>query len=139
MASENMPNVQNECVRLRYLRWEDKFAAEKPFKRFADIPADAPPSERGNVTFEEGPEEIVTDVRGCNQKFTLDDNGFAFINYTAPFTNWENPDAIVVEFYQEVTSLLKEQVDDVDLVHIFEHRVSQYRKYYLLLLRFTAD
>ncbi|OIW28678.1 hypothetical protein CONLIGDRAFT_577319 [Coniochaeta ligniaria NRRL 30616] len=120
---QNKPS--HELVRLRYLQWDDKFLTEKPFQLYADIPADSPSSLRGNVSFEEGEPEKIHDVRGCDHEFTLDGQGFKFINLRTDFANWDDPRAVQNGYYQEMETVLQDNVEGADHVHIFEHRVNQ--------------
>lgn len=114
----------HQSARLKYIKWDPKYLREKPFQLYADIPVDAPNSLRGNVAFEEGPVEKIQDVRAEGEEFTLNTHGFVFSNFQTSFTDWEDNDAVHTDFYREMQQLLKQRVDGADLVHVFEHRVS---------------
>jgi len=61
-------------AKLTYLEWHDHYKTEKPFMVIR-YPDDPPEVNGGNVTFKEGEEEIIHDIRGHEDDFTLDGNG----------------------------------------------------------------
>lgn len=110
-------------VKLKYLKWDDKYEIEKPFQLYADIPPDSPQTVRGNVRFEEGELEMIQDARIQPSKFALDSHGFEFVSFKTTFSDWKNRQAVQTQFYSEVEQLLKDAVKGADIVHIFEYRV----------------
>ena len=66
--------THNIPAKLTYLEWHDHYETEKPFMVIR-YPDDPPEMTGGNVTFKEGDEEIIHDIRGHEGDFTLDGNG----------------------------------------------------------------
>ncbi|KAH8764190.1 putative 7 alpha-cephem-methoxylase [Diaporthe sp. PMI_573] len=60
--------------RFSYLEWEDKFKDEKPFYLFHDLPPGTSPS---NFRTKKGTSEVVHNLRGIEDQFNLDQNGFS--------------------------------------------------------------
>ena len=61
-------------AKLTYLEWHDHYETEEPHLVLT-TPDDPPDAYAGNVTFKEGDEEIIHDVRGHEDEFTLDKQG----------------------------------------------------------------
>ncbi|KAG4424071.1 hypothetical protein IFR04_002767 [Cadophora malorum] len=114
--------MPDEYQSLRYARWNDRFNTEKPYVIVSVLPGiDA--SQQSNIEFYEAPPEIIYDVRGRENDFNLDDNGFAFVNHSFPDFDVTNPDLVESLYQPEVEKFLKSHVDGVDRVLFFDHRV----------------
>ena len=61
-------------AKLTYLEWHDHYETEEPHFVLT-TPDDPPDAYAGNVTFREGDEEIIHDVRGHEDDFALDKHG----------------------------------------------------------------
>ncbi|KAF2809389.1 uncharacterized protein BDZ99DRAFT_509002 [Mytilinidion resinicola] len=110
-------------MKLKYFQWDEKYRTEKPFQLYADIPAGVPDSIRGNVKFTDGETETIEDVRGQEEKYSLDNHGFAFCGFETDFCGWEEKTAVETEYYRQMEEILTTKVPGADLVHIFEHRL----------------
>jgi hypothetical protein len=119
-----MMATHDQVIKLKYFKWDEKYRQEKPFQLYADIPIDLPDSIRGNVKFEDGEPETIHDVRGTEPDYNLDEHGFCFRKFETNFSNWEDENIVVAEYYPQIEHLLKQEVGGADLVHIFEFRVS---------------
>jgi hypothetical protein len=114
--------MPDELHSLRYARWDDRFAHEKPYVVISDIQG-LPEDRKTNISFMNAPEEIIHDVRGHEEDFNLDENGFVFIKHKFSDFDVYNP-GLVEKFYKtEVEKFLKSKVDGVDQVVFFDHRV----------------
>ena len=76
-----------------------------------------------NLEAEKGDEEIMHDVRGVEKSFTLDGNGFCYLTRPPEFRDWYSPEAIETVYLEEVKRILREEVEGVDHVEIFDWRV----------------
>jgi hypothetical protein len=117
------PNDQE--VSLEYLEWQPLYAEEKPFEILIDIPKEFVGDKRTNLVFKKYPNERISDVRGKEDSFTLDVNGFAFRTHGTAMRKEEWADEHLVEskYFKEVEDLLRKELDGVDRVHIFDWRL----------------
>ncbi|KAI9795222.1 MAG: hypothetical protein M1833_007304 [Piccolia ochrophora] len=100
-------SVLYETTQLNFLQWQDIYNTEKPFELMTDIPADAPDQRRTNLVFHSVGEQKIRDVRGVEDRYSLDAHGFAY--RTAPFPFAE--------------SLLRGRVRIINLWRPFYHTV----------------
>jgi len=106
---------------LFYLKRLELYEHEKPFEMYMDIPADAP-DQRGRNTEFEVKSQVIQDMRGRIGEFTLD--GFGFCVRRFPVTPGSLKKEDVQENYlPQVEQFLKDEVDGVDLIRIFDWRV----------------
>jgi len=68
-------------ARLRYIKWDDKFLTEKPYHLYMDPPPGLPIS---NYTIIPGPVETIHNLRGREDDFNLNDNGFVVVHQPFP-------------------------------------------------------
>src|SRR5947207_1736367 len=73
----------DSLAKLTYLEWHDHYKTEKPFMAL-DIPEDAVDKRGGNITFKQGEEEVIHDIRGHEKDFTLDGHG---LHHPPPIVN----------------------------------------------------
>ncbi|KAG6028783.1 hypothetical protein E4U41_000586 [Claviceps citrina] len=66
-----------------YLQWKPIFHQEKPYYLYTDPPPGYP---NANFATKPGHPEPIHDVRGQEDRFSLDDNGFAFGRQEYPFS-----------------------------------------------------
>lgn len=66
--------AHDAVTKFTYLEWHSHYDTEKPFQAL-EIPDDAVDKREGNVSFKEGGEEVVHDVSGREEAFTLDNHG----------------------------------------------------------------
>ncbi len=100
---------------LRFLRWRELYAKEKPFQIFADIPEDAEDKRMSNCEWEDKP-KFVKDVRGSEARYNLDSNGFMFARQATHVTDFTRREVIESDYLPEVEGLLKERVEGTDKV-----------------------
>ena len=86
-----------------------------------------------NLEWETTEPEEIYNIRGCEQAFTLDDHGFAFLNHQTEFSDWLNRQAVEEQYLPQVVDLIKRQVDGADEVEVFDWRVSIFGAAYNIL------
>lgn len=109
-----------------FLKWQDLYVEEKPFQIYINIPKGSPDQRTHNLVFEEGDETTVHDVRDRLEDFTLDKNGFTYVQKESalPSSMFNDRSAIEKTYLPECEALIKEHVGDVDQVYVFDWRVS---------------
>lgn len=115
----------DELVRLHFLRPLPLYDEEKPYYIFADIPEEFP---RGNLEYEDGPEQLISDVRGHEHEFSLQQQGFMYRSWIPPKLNWEDEQEIVGKYIPSVQTLLAEILDLGEALkrnEVFDWRVRQ--------------
>jgi hypothetical protein len=106
----------------KFLQWHDLYEREKPFHIFVEVPPHAKDQRRTNLIYEDR-EIIFHDVRGREPAYNLNEHGFAFHKQKILFEDFENAPAVQSEYLPEMERILKEEVDGVDKVFIFDWRV----------------
>lgn len=77
-----------------------------------------------NVKLEAGPKETIQDVRGREHEFTLERNGFQYLNSPTGVKDFASKDALETDYLRECERLLRREVSGVDEVVFFDARVS---------------
>lgn len=115
----------NATTRFNYMKWQDLYSTEKPFQILIDIPRDSSDQRTTNVEFERGPVETVTDMRGSEFAYQLDQHGFqVFKSATCLLSaQFEDPVMISQRYLPECAELLRKNLDGADRIHIFGWRV----------------
>jgi hypothetical protein len=107
-------------VQLQYLCNDPLYETVKPIQitpNFADSEG------KTNVRLESGPSETIIDARGRN--FTLDDNGFCYVNAPTKFKDWSSQPQIAKEYLPELEDVLREHVDGCDEIVFYDARIRQ--------------
>lgn len=71
-----------------------------------------------------GDPEIIHDVRGLEQEFDLDRNGFRYVKAPTLFENWRAGAEVDKTFIPEMEDLLRQELDDCDEIIVFDFDVS---------------
>lgn len=114
----------DEHARLWYLRWDARFNTEKPYQVVSEnMPALAGlPKE--NLLMEQGPEELIADVRGREAQFNVDDHGFAVRSWHfSPDIDYFNVRDVEGRYLDEVTRMLQASVEGCDEMVLFNWKV----------------
>ena len=111
-----------EKASIQYLKWDPLFNKEKPFHVFMDIPLDAKDQRVTNITFEDHDVEFH-DIRGCEETFSLDTNGFMVRKHQPDAMHFASREAVESQYLPEIEHFLKREVDEVDRVCFFDWRV----------------
>lgn len=109
-------------VKLHYLKNDPLYDSVKPLQvtpNFQDA------EHKTNILLEPGPEETLTDVRGREHEFTLDDHGFTYVNAPTNFKDWSSQPQIAKEYLPEMEQLLQREVDGCDEVVFYDARIRQ--------------
>ncbi len=119
-------NPTGEQASIVYLQWQELYESEKPFQVFANVPQGS--SERlTNLAFAPSPPLTIRDLRGQEDAFTLDANGFQVVWDQMPpfdFTTKESVDSTVVPHLED---LVRKHVKGADFVRCFDYGVSEAR------------
>ncbi|KAJ5352053.1 7 alpha-cephem-methoxylase [Penicillium brevicompactum] len=89
-----------------YIKWDSKFEHEKPYFMLMDCPDDFP---QRNYESEEGPTEIVHDLRGQFEKFNLDDHGFVATTQQLVITDF-NEETVNKSYLPSLEQLVRDVV-----------------------------
>lgn len=116
---------RDELAQLMYLDWQDLYNRERPFQVFcAEVPAGDGDLRTSNLAFKTGPQEVIHDVRGREESFSLDQHGFAFKKHGTWLTEKTlSQEAVENVYLPEMEQFIKNNVDDVDRVVFFDWRV----------------
>ena len=117
----------DETVRLRYIRPLPLYEKEKPYYIFANIP---PGFKRSNLEYEYGHEQVISDVRGYEPNFTLQEHGFVYRPWIPPQLNWEDEQEIVGKYIPSVKALIADVLDigkSLRRCEVFDWRVREIR------------
>lgn len=119
-AQTNGQQRKDVTVRLQYLKDDPLYKTVKPIQV-------TPFWEGGktNVRLEAGPPETMNDVRGLEQNFTLDTNGFRYVKAPTQFKDWNSQPQIAKEYLPELEQLLKREVEGCDEVMFYDARIRQ--------------
>lgn len=110
-----------ETAAIQFVKWQPLYEKEKPFQLFLDLPPDVADQRKTNLVFETKQVDIK-DIRGEEHNFTLDGNGFAYGTIQG-FHDIDSKDEVVQRYLPAVEDLLRQQVEGVDRVFIFDWRV----------------
>lgn len=105
--------------RLYYLADLEIYKHQKPIQI---TPGFADDQHASNVKLEPGPKEIIHDVRGHEHEFTLEENGFKYVNHPTKVTDFNSKEQIETDYLRECERLLKREVKNVDEVVFFDAR-----------------
>jgi hypothetical protein len=111
-------------VDLSFLKRLELYQYEKPFEIYMDIPSDAPDQRAKNTKFE-WKNQLIQDIRGRSDQFSLDEHGFAIRHFAATLDPHEISHKLDVEdhYLPEVERLIRKEICDVDQVFFFDWRV----------------
>ena len=111
----------------RYLKWQELYRHEKPFTVLIDLPEDAKDQRRTNLSFHEADEETVNDVRGGTKDLDIDTHGFTYVTQRSNLrmADFDDQDKIENQYLPECEELIRNVLDNVDKVHIFNWLVSR--------------
>ncbi len=115
--------AMDEMTQLWYLRPSPLFEKEKPYHIFEKLPERFKTS---NLAYERGPEQLIVDVRGREDNFTLEENGFAFRTRAPPSLNWDDEAEINAKYIPDIKELAAEMLgvgERMKICEIFDWRV----------------
>ena len=95
----------HETARLRYITDRELYLQEKPYVLYYPVPG--VPSR--NIIFQEGPEQVISDVRGHEGDFHLEKHGFIFKKAKAPVDmDWKSHADIEQRYVPSVQKMVQE-------------------------------
>ncbi|KAK3384247.1 hypothetical protein B0T24DRAFT_588827 [Lasiosphaeria ovina] len=110
----------DEQARLVYLQWKDLYTKEKPFQVFANVPAGSD-EKLTNLVFEPGPPVTIHDLRGHEDGFSLDGNGFTVIRDEMPGSyDLDSRECMKNDVVPYLEDLVKRHVEGADFVRCFD-------------------
>ncbi|PWY89860.1 hypothetical protein BO70DRAFT_426293 [Aspergillus heteromorphus CBS 117.55] len=97
----------NLHTRFYYLSDSPLLKKQKPYMVRAGVLKTIPTC---NYRLKLGPEQLVEDVRGSTEKFTLSDHGFKFRSWSPTEIDWDDENQILQTFLPEAKALLREEL-----------------------------
>lgn len=119
---ENEKHGRNVQVQLQYLKDLDLYKTVKPLQitpNFADR------ERRTNIVLSPGEIETITDVRGSDTAFSLDDHGFTYVKDPTMVKDWTSQPTIARDYLPEMERLLRREVGGCDEIIFYDARVRQ--------------
>lgn len=112
-------------AKFKYLKWQDIYRTTRPYSNalaLSTLDKQLPT----NLVFERGHTQKVTDVRGTESSFSLDQNGFIYRMHQTHLTPEDFINAEKVEnlYLPECEGILRNEVEQADDILIFDWRVS---------------
>ena len=120
-----MQNTHKLTASLRFLERSSLYEKEKPYTIDYRIPTWEADIERTN--FRADPHEVViTDIRGKEDQFTFDANGFAVIETESEmsYEDFQDRKKIETVFCEEIASSLLQYFNDAAAIRVFDVEVS---------------
>jgi hypothetical protein len=112
----------NELTSFRYIAPLPLYTHSKPYYIFETLPSGV---KNTNLEYEDGPAQLVTDIRGRESEFTLKEYGFEFIKWESPELDWGNENELKEIYFPDVRKRLEELLgDEVKRWELYEFRVS---------------
>ncbi|RDL33004.1 Uncharacterized protein BP5553_08443 [Venustampulla echinocandica] len=113
---------RHESVPLTYMKWVPLYEKEKPFVYLSEVPKHSKDPRQSNFVFH-SVQVPITDVRGQESNFSLDEHGFAYRQQRVGFDNFRDEEAIEREYLPQVADFIRAEVDGADEVEIFDWRM----------------
>lgn len=114
----------DQSVRLFYLGESPLLKTQKPYMIGPGYMKSIPVC---NYRLEAGPEQIIKDVRGRTEEFTLQEQGFAFRSWSPSEIDWDDESQISQTYLPEAKELLRQELnlgDSFKGCEVFDWRVS---------------
>jgi hypothetical protein len=121
MADENSPQAGFEVSRIYYLARLPRYQTEKPF--YVNFPVhDVPGVPQHNVLHERCEGIQIQDIRGREDEFRIDTQGFQLLQHDTSMTSddFENDRDVRAKYYPEIIKLLTQTLGASKVVP-FEH------------------
>ena len=106
-----------------YLKPSKRLEEEKPFQVFHPISTEDSDPRKSNIEWEDGPEETVTDIRGRQDAFSIDKEGFKITPHHTAVQDFSNDEEIKTKYLPELQTLLKREIEDADRIVFFHWAV----------------
>lgn len=116
--------LKDQLATFDYLQWQPLYEEEKPYEIFIQMPEHMDHSRRTNLVFAKHTEQLVEDIRGHEDDFDLNTQGFQILHEPTSFNGWWDRNAVEEVYLPECERLLRKYVEGVDRVFFFNWRVS---------------
>ncbi|KAL9045179.1 MAG: hypothetical protein Q9214_001743 [Letrouitia sp. 1 TL-2023] len=122
-----MQNTHNITASIRFLERSLLYEKEKPYTIDYRVPAWESDIERTNFR-SDAHDVVITDIRGSEDQFTFDSNGFAVIEMESEMSYEDFQDRKKVEtvFCEEMASSLLQYFNDAAAIRVFDVESSGY-------------
>jgi hypothetical protein len=118
------PQPHNQSATFSYFKLLPKHELEKPYEILIDLQEAAKHVPRCNFSFEEK-ECLIQDVRGKENEFSLDANGFTWKRFETSATDFQSRETIKDVYLREVEEFLSRLLgSEIKRVVVFDWRVS---------------
>jgi hypothetical protein len=130
MPCDNSGDIE---TKLTYLQWQNSYTKVRPYRiaQFGRKKSKNEQPKPHNLVFHKGEDiETIRDVRGIDddQKFSLEANGFVYRRYPPPWSitpkDYYDPEQIRNVFLPECEAILRNEIEGVDRVFIFDWKVN---------------
>jgi hypothetical protein len=111
-------------VKLYYLRDSPLLRTQKPYMVGPGFLKTIPTC---NYRLAPGPEQLIEDVRGSTEEFTLAKQGFTFRSWSPSEIDWTDENQIVNTYLSEAQELVRQELnlgEDFVRSEVFDWRVS---------------
>ena len=108
-----------------YLVWNPSFQKGKPVRILVNAPKARAGEKKNLLLYKAGPPETVVDVRGREEQYSLDSHGFRYLKHCSQYSVAElhSTQTVQEHYLAECEAVLKNSLDGVDRVHLFNWRV----------------
>lgn len=117
----------HQLARLSYLRPSPRHDIEKPYYTFPGILKTLPEANYEQLL---GPEQLIEDVRECEEEFSLQKQGFTYRSLPAVDINWDAQKDIAASYLPQVKQCLAQELnlgESLKRCEVFDWRVSNFR------------
>lgn len=114
--------VKDEKAKLNFLQWQELYEREKPYE-IVTKSEQGPDGRRTNLGFGTNEKQTIPDVRGIEDQFSLDRQGFTYKSMNSGFSEFESKKRILQEYLPWAASILKREAGDAERVFVFDRRV----------------
>ncbi|KAK4968675.1 hypothetical protein LTR66_011816 [Elasticomyces elasticus] len=109
-------------VKLQYLASDPLYKKVKPLQV---VPGYLDCDGKSNVYLQPGETETIHDIRGKEDEFSLDKNGFRYVKSKTNFEEWNSQPKIGEVYLPEMEDLLRDQLEGCDEIMFFDARLRQ--------------
>ncbi|KAK0732044.1 hypothetical protein B0H67DRAFT_566500 [Lasiosphaeris hirsuta] len=113
------PAPIDEQASIVYLEWQELYESEKPFQVFADVPQGFH-GRLTNLVFAPAPPLEIRDLRGREDAYTLDANGFRLVRNRMPAFDLSTKESMESNVVPYLEDLVTKHVDGADFVRCFD-------------------
>lgn len=111
-------------AQMNFIKPLELYNREKPYWLFLGRPDHMPDVDLSNVQTDLVTEIPLQDVRSREATFSLEKQGFKFIEHGQDFEAFDNEQCIIDDFLPQVERVIKDNIVYAKKVHIYDWRVS---------------